>query len=87
MSEPTVTGLPRPDVVLDVDLDAEVPCAACGEDAAIWWLTQLPCGHGYPVCDWCHDTVLTLTLPASEDVVYGCDRCDSIALAVQFRRL
>ncbi len=87
MTAPTVTVLPKPETVLDVDLSAEVECGACHEEGAIWWLTQHPCGHGYPVCQWCHDYAQTLELPADAETIYGCDRCESICLSITFRRL
>ena len=54
MTAPTVTVLPKPETVLDVDFEAEVPCISnlCHHQPATWILSY-PCGHVFTLCDPC----------------------------------
>lgn len=58
MTAPTVTVLPKPEMVLDVDLSAEVECLGIGEgschNAATWAAVFSECRHGTLKCDLCH---------------------------------
>lgn len=62
MTAPTVTVLPKPETVLDVDLSAEVKCLGIGEglchNAATWAAVSSVCRHGTLKCDSCHDVVM-----------------------------
>ena len=56
MTAPTVTVLPKPETVLDVDLSAEVPCISehCHHQPASWLLVYA-CGHVFTLCDPCKE--------------------------------
>lgn len=62
MTAPTVTVLPKPETVLDVDLSAEVECLGIGEgachNAATWAAVFSECRHGTVKCDSCHDVLV-----------------------------
>lgn len=79
---PTVTTLPKPTLEDLPDFEAEVLCEACEEDPARWRMFQRPCGHSLAICNDCYETAIALELPASDTVLYGCDRCDSIVTSI-----
>ena len=62
MTAPTVTVLPKPETVLDVDLSAEVKCLGIGEgtcrNAATWAAVFSECRHGTVKCDSCHSVLV-----------------------------
>ena len=62
MTAATVTVLPKPETVLDVDLSAEVECLGIGEgpcrNAATWAAVFSECRHGTLKCDSCHDELV-----------------------------
>ena len=86
MTAPTVTVLPKPETVLDVDLSAEVPCTSIGHGAAVWAARLSTCGHIETWCDICHDQVVTAMLdPTFRCVHLPCGSRGNVV--VEWRRL
>lgn len=89
MTAPTVTVLPKPETVLDVDLSAEVECLGIGEgpclNAATWAAIFSACRHTTYKCDTCHDVLADET---AHGVIFRHRGCGSTRQSiVEWRRL
>ncbi len=81
MTAPTVTVLPKPETVLDVDLSAEVLCAACSTPASGVCVVD-PCRHSAALCDR-HYRMNQMYLAMGA----MCTECGTLALDLTWRRL
>lgn len=83
MTAPTV--LPAPEVVVDVDIEAEVPCFYPEHGTAIWSGTFSVCRHVITCCERCHEhAVQVLGRPPFMAIHKGCGVRDN---TIAWRRL
>ena len=85
MTAPTVTVLPKPETVLDVDLSAEVPCFFAEHGAATWSGTFSVCRHVVTCCEKCHTHCEdVLARPPFKAIHRACKTPDNV---IEWRRL
>ena len=85
MSETTVTVLPKPETVLDVDLSAEVECQSSEgcQIPAVWGLS-FACGHTFTLCQTHHDREASRL---RDGWWLWCRECGEEINAMEWRRL
>ena len=84
MTIPTVTVLPKPETVLDVDLSAEVPCEGHDGPAVGRWVNR-PCGCAWDICEKHYQEQVDIL--ASLGRFRFCNRCNARLTDFEWRRL